>query len=499
MNQHSTITGRSLVYYRLVALWVVAEALLGGIIHGLKIPVSGLVVGGCAVICIGLIAWYVPARGVILKATLVVAIFKMMLSPQAPAAAYIAVFFQGAFGELLFLNRRFFRLSCMLLAVLAMLESALQRILLLTIVYGNDLWKVINDFINKLTRQTVPANYSLLIAGVYVLVHLVAGLLIGWWVAGLPQRIARWSKSGKHRIIVEHASPVVPANHLHRRKWVKKGLFIVWIILVLLYVQSFAGIGAPLLPSSVILRLLFRSVIIVLTWYFLVGPLLKRWLHRWLQKKKAGSQQDVAQVLQLLPATQALVVQSWRQSAGKRGWKKIKTCIQTILVNALNPVQPAPVVILTGAIQTGKTSALFRWSEGRSNVFGILSPVVNGKRVFMDLHTREQFPMEAAAGEPGVLSIGRYMFSQQAFDKAEQVIQSAMQQPGWLVIDEIGPLELEQKGFYSVLKAIVQHPPAGQTIILVVREGLVERVKEMFGLQDAIVVHDLAGLPGPPY
>src|SRR3954468_19918714 len=94
------------VYFRLIALWVVCEALLGGIIHGLKLPVSGLVVGSSAVICISLMAYYVPVRGSILKATIIVAVFKMMLSPQAPLPAYFAVFFQGLLGELLFLNRK---------------------------------------------------------------------------------------------------------------------------------------------------------------------------------------------------------------------------------------------------------------------------------------------------------------------------------------------------------------------------------------------------------
>ena len=146
-------SSNSLVYYRLIALWVLCEAMLGGIIHGFRIPVSGLVVGSCAIICICLIAWYAPQKGSIIKATLIVAIFKMMLSPQAPAFAYIAVFFQGLLGELLFWNRRFYAISCILLAVLSLLESGLQRILVLTIIYGNDIWKVINNFFNNLIPQ----------------------------------------------------------------------------------------------------------------------------------------------------------------------------------------------------------------------------------------------------------------------------------------------------------------------------------------------------------
>jgi hypothetical protein len=83
------------IYYRLIALWVLCEALLGSIIFTFRIPVSGLVIGSCAVSCISSIAWYHPVKGAILKATIIVAIFKMMLTPQALPTAYFAVFFKG--------------------------------------------------------------------------------------------------------------------------------------------------------------------------------------------------------------------------------------------------------------------------------------------------------------------------------------------------------------------------------------------------------------------
>ena len=125
-----------MVYYRLIALWVLCETMLGGIIHGAKMPGSGLILGSCAVICISLIAYHVPSKGSILKAMLIVAILKMMLSPQAPPTAYVAVFFQGLMGEALFWNRRIYSVSCLLFGILVLLESGLQRMVVLTIVYG---------------------------------------------------------------------------------------------------------------------------------------------------------------------------------------------------------------------------------------------------------------------------------------------------------------------------------------------------------------------------
>lgn len=487
------------IYYRLIALWVLNEAMLGGIIHGLKIPVSGLIVGSCAVICICLIGWYVPKKGAIIRATVIVAIFKMMLSPQAPPPAYAAVFFQGLLGELLFWNRRFFTLSCLLLAVLALLESGLQRILMLTIIYGNDLWKAINDFINGLTRQKNAANYSLLIGSVYVFIHLVAGLFTGWVASVLPQRIEKWSTGTGNRIFLTSDTRLALPVRAKKRKRLKKGLLLIWILLILLYVQSYYKIGTPLLPSHISFRILLRSLIIVLTWIFVVSPLLRELLHFWLQKKKTHSQEDIRQVLQLLPAIQTLITAGWRKSAGKKGWKRIAACTRIILVNALKPALQPKIFILSGAIQSGKTTSIIQWSENRPGVFGILSPVVNGRRMFMDAHLRHLFDMEADEEEmttPGarLLKVGRFTFSQANFDKAVTVLRDAKDRDGWLVIDEIGPLELKGEGFAGILREIIAAHNEKLKLVLVIREGMTEKVKEFFELKDAVTINNIADI-----
>ena len=325
MNDKSTVNPHSQTYYRLIALWVLCEAMLGGIIHGFKIPVSGLVVGSCAIVCICLIAWYVPNKGAIIKATIIVAIFKMTFSPQAPPPAYIAVFFQGLLGELLFWNRRFFKLSCIILAVLGLLESGLQRILVLTIVYGNDLWKVINNFINGLTKQKTTTNYSLWIGGGYVFLHLITGLVVGWWASLLPKRILKWSSDKKYTVQLPEESAALSPAVKKKKKRLKKALFVIWLLLIGLYVQSYFKIGTPLLPSHISLKILLRSLIIVLGWIFIIGPLLKQLLHTWLKKKQTQSQQEIQEVIRLLPATQQLIAQSWKQSSGIKGWKRINS------------------------------------------------------------------------------------------------------------------------------------------------------------------------------
>jgi len=149
------------------------------------------------------------------------------------------------------------------------------------------------------------------------------------------------------------------------------------------------------------------------------------------------------------------------------------------------------IVILTAPIQSGKTTSLINWSAARKDVHGILTPVASGKRVFMNAQTREQFPMEATTGEK-TLAIGRFAFSKAGFDKAIQIIRNAISKEGWLVIDEVGPLELKGEGFCDVLKEV--SAIRNEKTILVVREGMVEKVKAYFNISKAEQIDDLTAL-----
>ena len=144
------------------------------------------------------------------------------------------------------------------------------------------------------------------------------------------------------------------------------------------------------------------------------------------------------------------------------------------------------IFVLTAPVQSGKTTSLINWSANREDVYGILTPVVNGKRVFMNAHTIEQFPMEANEGGEEILTVGKFVFSQTNFNKAIQIIDNAIYKSGWLIVDEIGPLELRGEGFTEVVKEVVGRRK--ENTLLVVREGLAQQVKAYFNLQQAIII-----------
>lgn len=139
------------------------------------------------------------------------------------------------------------------------------------------------------------------------------------------------------------------------------------------------------------------------------------------------------------------------------------------------------IILLTGPVQTGKTTLLFNWIKNQSAVAGVLTPIKNEKRFFYTPYNENWLPMEADGDEEKLL-VGRFAFSKKKFESVSNQLLQWLQQPQWqyIIIDEIGPLELKQQlGFYKVLQQAAAANFTA-TLIIVVRENLLTTVQEIF-------------------
>ena len=321
------------IYFRIIALWVVCEAMLGGIIHGFKLPVSGLIVGSSAIVCIALLGLLIPTKGAILKATMVVVVFKMLLSPQSPFAAYIAVLFQGVLGHLLFSNKKHFILKCYIFAFLALIESALQRVIVMTIVFGANLWEAFNEFSNKLLHSTQSLNYSLYIVTGYLFLHIIVAFFVGRFASQLPALLSNL-KSAKDEYEIFHVNhDEATSATLKRRN--RSFIFIVWIFFAAVYIHSQFYPHAALLPKSEVLLFVFRSALILLTWYYLIAPLLLKILQKFLDKQKAKLRVEIEETMLLLPTTKVIIKKSWEASRKKSRGGRLLFFWRSVIANTL--------------------------------------------------------------------------------------------------------------------------------------------------------------------
>ncbi|HSN59468.1 MAG TPA: hypothetical protein VLR49_00930, partial [Ferruginibacter sp.] len=332
MNNGRSLILNETVYYRLTALWVICEAFAGGIMHGLKIPFTGMMVSSLAVMCIILIAWHNPSHTAIIKATIIVAIFKLMLSPHSPPTAYIAVFFQGLLGQLLFSQRKYFTASAILLAAISLAESAIQRILVLVILYGNEFWTAVNKYLQKLTGEKETSNYSLWIAGGYILIHLLVGIAVGYYAARLAKKTSLWSNNFDAFIFIknDHAEKLAPKTT--KRKKLKGLFFVAWLLLVVMFIQSYINPSQAVLPRQDVFKIFLRSLLIILSWYLLVSPLLMRYLKNVLTKQQSSRQQHANDVMSLLPQTKYIFIKSWELSANEKSGRRLKLFLKILLM-----------------------------------------------------------------------------------------------------------------------------------------------------------------------
>ena len=143
------------------------------------------------------------------------------------------------------------------------------------------------------------------------------------------------------------------------------------------------------------------------------------------------------------------------------------------------------ILILSAPIQSGKTTKLMSWFEKRDKVDGILAPVKNNRRHIFCIGNNQLIDLEDVTKIEDQLKIGRFTFSLNAFNQTRKYLQQI--DPGetdWIIIDEIGPLELNGKGLEPALSECLnkwQRYPVN--IILVVRDYLLDGVIKKYNVE----------------
>jgi nucleoside-triphosphatase THEP1 len=155
------------------------------------------------------------------------------------------------------------------------------------------------------------------------------------------------------------------------------------------------------------------------------------------------------------------------------------------------------IYIFSRPVGSGKTTALQEWLLQTPDVHGIITPLLEGKRV---LHLLEQnitldFETDADDKEP-TIAVGRFHFLQLAFEAAQLVMQHARTDAApWFIVDEAGKLETEQhSGFEPALSTLIkkyQQPGTPGKLLLVIRDTLLDKAIAKYQLQGAHLLNKL--------
>ncbi len=141
--------------------------------------------------------------------------------------------------------------------------------------------------------------------------------------------------------------------------------------------------------------------------------------------------------------------------------------------------------IITGKIQSGKTTYIENHILSLNNVAGIIQLSQNSERYFKDIHTGKTTKITAQAESNKVFRIGRFLFYKEAFSWAKINLRLALSDKAeTIVVDEFGPLEFNGKGLEPIITEIIERVKKGnsQKLIIAIRETLVEDFLLKYGL-----------------
>jgi len=140
------------------------------------------------------------------------------------------------------------------------------------------------------------------------------------------------------------------------------------------------------------------------------------------------------------------------------------------------------ILVLTGPVHGGKTTFLersfARWAARGLAPGGFLSVAVTGASGalgydLLELKSGRRQPYLRQEGEPGAERSGPFFFVPETLELARSIIREA-DSGEFLVVDEVGPLELLGGGLWPVLREALSRP--GLRCLLVVREEILKDV-----------------------
>jgi hypothetical protein len=331
---------RALAVERLTALWALNEAGLGGLIHALRVPFTGIVVGSTAVILIALIAFFAERRAKeILKATVIVLLIKAAASPHTPLPAYVAVSFQGVAGAVLFGLLPSIRLGALVLGLLALWQGAVQKLLVMTLLYGRSLWESV-DAVGRWILEKMgggeglasPTGWFLFF---YLGYYTAAGLVTGWLAGAIPGEIAQ---ALERPVPVPPAAGAVPLAALPRtggrKRWWRRTPFKAGLVLAALMLASlWMTPGQEGWIKG--LRVFARAMVVLAVWLWVVRPLGLALFRRFRRREQDAYGAEVSRALEQFPALRQAAAIAWRQSVGVRGFGRWRKFLVELIVQAL--------------------------------------------------------------------------------------------------------------------------------------------------------------------
>ncbi len=335
---------------------------------------------------------------------------------------------------------------------------------------NHSIWFLVVSFIVLVAGMLVIGQYEIWVSAVVVVMVLAAGYLRYPGNMKYLRKPALWVQLGV----------IILLSALFKNGWEQ-----------ILSIEGFS-IGLKMSFRALLLLTCFAAISVELK-----NPVVKNLLYN---RGFQNLYQSVELAFSSLPG---IMEEFYSQSNRIRGYRKLAHAMlgrSQALLHAFRQAETShkPVFILTGQIHQGKTRFTRNLIEElQKSGFKITGLVTLGNTNdksrnayhIQNIQTGEETPLCSTEPDPQKPRYGRFYFEQTGIEKGCTIITGALTDPpDLLVIDELGPMEINNQGWAPAIEKIVEAKACAQ--FWVVRERLVKPMMRKWNVGD-IIVFDL--------
>jgi len=535
------------------SLWASFEIVIGSFLHNLHIPFSGTFLTLASIFFIIAFIQNWKDTGLVWRAGMVCALMKSISPSAVIIGPMIGIMTEAIMIEIMLRLTGRNALSYLIGGGLAGLSTILHKVISLLILYGMNLVKILEGLYQYAVKQLKiislePITLILLLAGIYLLAGMIAGLLGYIYGSKINKRISQqetvekislsagtksFSVSGRQRyfaaLLLLHLMMIVLcmwminkyayyyylpvcsvylagcfAWYRNSMRSLKKISF--WIhFIIITFLASFMieaySTGNYFSSSGLIIGLKMNlRAFVIMAGFTAIATELKNPLIRSLLYNKGFS--SVYQSLSLAFSALPAIISGMTNSGNI--FKKGNSVMQYLLTRSDSLLEQftedyrnkPPVIIITGETGQGKSTftrtIVNKLTGDGIRVSGFCSRGVhiNETRIGFDLEEirtgNKTILARKTAEAEGWISQGHYYFDPRVFEeKSDLIFREVEAGADLLVIDEVGPLEMNDTGWHSLISRIINEKPL--PMIWTVRKRLVGNVARKWNVGDVSV------------
>ena len=196
-----------------------------------------------------------------------------------------------------------------------MLESAIQKLIILTLFFGKSFWKAMDEMIAYIAKQfgISASNGSLWIVATYLAIYLIGGMIIAW----IAYKTIKGLFADKRILAVDSTKTIneeIYKGNTDKRKTLYQKLWAMILMLVVLSVVLFIFAADTRQGWLAVVKTFSWTLSAILIWFMLISPLFTRLIQKLLQKKESRYSDEVLKTLSFLPMLRQLTGLAWQKS-----------------------------------------------------------------------------------------------------------------------------------------------------------------------------------------